>query len=98
MGRRRHARAQDRGGVAIAAHVLELEGVAASGDFGQCLRPGPQMVVRVCEFDCAPDQAEALKASFSSSGETVYQIGEIHARTALEQPVVIENLDSVWTV
>ncbi len=48
-------------------------------------------------YICAPEDAEALKTRFTEQGETVYQIGDIHARMPHETAVVIEHLDTVWT-
>ena len=44
----------------------------------------------------SPDAMDAVKASFESSGERVYQIGRIDSRGGEDSPIRLLNADSAW--
>jgi phosphoribosylformylglycinamidine cyclo-ligase len=44
----------------------------------------------------APDQADAISANLTETGETVFRIGEIAAAAKDQAEVRIENVSSAW--
>ena len=72
---------------------LKSIGKLSNADLGWTLNCGIGMVVV-----CAPEDAAALTQSLQANGETVYPIGTIEASGAPEEPIVIHNIDTAWSV
>jgi len=47
-------------------------------------------------YVCAEEQAQALRQSFETQGEKVFEIGTIESRAELNDELVIDNLEDAW--